>query len=164
MLESITLDGFNVTASIDAYLHHCLFRVDGVFDDYGEGMSYEIVNNNLIKIYDGLLINQGRFLRITPGTYEEIQIANGEVGVNRKDLIVAHFETDGDNEIHDIRVLQGSDDGTIPEITTSNTFNGGTINEVPLYLVSIEGINIASVDKQFSKAFTFNNAVFYEDD
>ena len=76
MLENITLNESNVTASIDAYIHHCLFGYNGVFK-CGQQLKCEIINNNLVKIYDGLFINQGRFFRIAPGSYEEIKLENG---------------------------------------------------------------------------------------
>lgn len=148
MLERITLEGANVSAEIDAFIHHFMFGYDGVFK-YGNKLNYEVVTNNLIKIKDGLIINQGRFIRIVPGSYEEIMIENGVTGTTRKDLIVVHFETDGINEIHDIRVIRGEDDGSVPSFVTGDTFNGSTVNELPLYLVTLNGINIETIEKQF---------------
>ena len=68
-------------------------------------------------MYDGLFVNQARFYRIVPGSYEEVNISNGIVGQKRYDLIVSHFETNGVTETHDIRVLKGGNDGKIPEHT-----------------------------------------------
>lgn len=147
MLENITLNESNVTASIDAYIHHCLFGYNGVFK-CSQQLKCEIINNNLLKIYDGLFINQGRFYRIAPGSYEEIKLENGVVGQKRYDLIVSHFETDGVNEKHEIKVISGEGE-TIPQYTNSDTFNGGTVSEMPLYLVEIDGISIKSVKSQF---------------
>ena len=156
MLENITLNESNVTASIDAYIHHCLFGYNGVFK-CGQQLKCEIINNNLLKIYDGLFINQGRFYRIAPGSYEEIKLENGVVAVSptttqsatkRYDLIVSHFETDGVNEKHEIKVISGEGE-TVPQYTDSDTFNGGTVSEMPLYLVEIDGISIKSVKSQF---------------
>ena len=127
MLENITLNESNVTASIDAYIHHCLFGYNGVFK-CGQQLKCEIINNNLLKIYDGLFINQGRFYRIAPGSYEEIKLENGVVGQKRYDLIVSHFETDGVNEKHEIKVISGEGE-TVPQYTDSDTFNGGTVVE-----------------------------------
>lgn len=158
MLESITLNGFNVQASVDAYLHHCWFGYEGVFK-YGEEIRCETVSNNILKLYDGLFVNQGRFYRIVPGSYEEVNISNGIVGQKRYDLIVSHFETNGVTETHDIRVLKGGNDGKIPEHTVSDTFNGGTVNEFPLYLVEIDGINITKVTRKFKYIISFHEAL-----
>lgn len=149
MFEAITLESSSVSAEIDAYLHHLTFGYDGVFS-FGNKLVAEIVTNNLIKIKDGLIINQGRFIRIVPDSYEEIMIENGVSGVNRTDLIVLHFETDGINETMDIRVLKGPEGGAEPEAVTGDTFTGSTVNEMPLYAVHIEGINIVSIEKRFN--------------
>lgn len=160
MLENITLDQSEVTAEIDAYIHHVVLQKEGVFN-YGQALKCEVVNNNLLKLYDGLFVNQGRFFRIVPGSYEEIKIANGVVGQTRYDLIVSHFETDGVNETHEIKVIQGDVNGNKPTATTSDTFSGGTINEVPLFLVKLNGINIEEVTKQFEYMPTLNKTLQY---
>ena len=167
MLEPITLERSNVSAEIDAYIHHLTIGFDGVFK-YGNKFDAEIITNNLIKIKDGLAINQGRYIRIVPGSYEEISIANGIVGVNRTDLIVLHFETDGVTETHDIRVLKGEEGGAEPLITTGDTFTGATVNEIPLYAVKLEGINIVGVERKFnyiiSQAQMARGAVYFIED
>ena len=62
-VEAITLTGKEVSASIDAYLFDALYSADGIFTK-GNQMKASIVSNNKIRIADGLLINQGHFLRI----------------------------------------------------------------------------------------------------
>lgn len=62
-VEAITLTGKEVSASIDAYLFDALYSVDGIFTK-GNQMEASIVSNNKVRIADGLLINQGHFLRI----------------------------------------------------------------------------------------------------
>lgn len=139
MLEAITLDGSNISASIDAYVHDYFIDCEGVFKK-GNELDYEIVSKNLIKIYDGLTINKGRFLRIYPGTYEEMKIDNSSPDVKRIDLIVIHFETDGVTETLDIRVIKGENDGRKPKIISGDIFNGDLINQVELYAVHVDGI------------------------
>ena len=78
----------------------------------------------------------------------ENKLENGVVGQKRYDLIVSHFETDGVNEKHEIKVISGEGE-TIPQYTNSDTFNGGTVSEMPLYLVEIDGISIKSIKSQF---------------
>lgn len=164
MLEPITLESSNVSAEIDAYIHYLTIGYDGVFK-FGNKFDAEIVTNNLIKIKDGLAINQGRYIRIVPGSYEEIMIENGISGINRTDLIVLHFETDGVVETHDIRVIKGEEGGAEPICTTGDTFTGATVNEIPLYAVKLGGINIVSVERRFnyliSQAQMAIGAVYY---
>lgn len=156
MLEAITLNGSNVTAELDAYIHDNVFNYNGVFD-YGNKLEASITSNNVITLKDGLLISQGRFLRIKPGTTEQVKIKSGRSGVTRKDLIVAHFETDGSNEIYDIRVLTGVDNGDVPKHAQGNTFVGDRVNELPLYIVNINGINIENIEKQFEIVYSLSS-------
>lgn len=148
MIENINLDGANVSAELHALMYDYVYGYNGVFN-YGQKLAHEIVSNNEIRIKDGLLINQGRFMRITTGSYEAISISNGTTGANRIDLIVAHFETDGINEIHDIRVIKGTG-STEPTPTKGNTFTGATVNEMPLYAVHLTGLAITNVVPKFT--------------
>lgn len=148
MIENINIDGQNVSAELHALMYDYLYGYDGVFN-YGKKLSHEVISNNEIRINDGLIISQGRFMRIVTGSYESIAIENGTSGVNRCDLIVAHFETDGINETYDIRVIKGTG-ASEPSYRTGDTFNGATVHEMPLYAVHIEGLNIASVEQKFS--------------
>ena len=87
-------------------------------------------------------------MRIVTGSYEAIPIENGTSGVNRIDLIVARFETDGIIEKHSIRVIKGAGT-TEPTPTQGNTFDGAMVNEMPLYAVHITGLTITSVVQKF---------------
>ncbi|MFR1666198.1 MAG: hypothetical protein ACLSU4_07900 [Streptococcus salivarius] len=104
-VEAITLTGKEVSASIDAYLFDALYSVDGIFTK-GNQMEASIVSNNKIRIADGLLINQGHFLRIKPGMYCDVPIENGTQNMKRCDCIVAQFKIDESGESHDIVVIK----------------------------------------------------------
>lgn len=146
MIENINLDKSQVSAELHGYMYDAIHGKSGVFD-YGNKLAYELVSNNEIKLKDGLILNYGRFMRVV-GT-ESLTIANGISGSTRYDLIVAHFETDGINEIHDIRVLKGETDGQLPELTQEDIYNGGSIYELPLYSVYINGLNVETITPLF---------------
>ena len=154
MIENINLDKSQVSAELHGYMYDAIHGKSGVFD-YGNKLAYELVSNNEVKIKDGLLLNYGRFMRVV-GT-ESLSIANGISGSSRYDLIVAHFETDGINEIHDIRVLQGEADGQLPEPTQTNIYNGGTVYELPLYSIYINGLNVETITPLFDILFSITD-------
>ena len=154
MIENINLNGATVSAELHGYMYTGIYGYHGVFD-YGSNLSAEIVSNNEIKIKDGLLCNYGRFMRITGS--ESVSIANGKTGVKRTDLIVAHFESDGIKEKHDIRVIQGANGGNVPAFTESDIYDGGTVSELPLYKVNIDGLTITSVQPYFTKLISFDD-------
>ena len=168
MIENINLDKSQVSAELHGYMYDAIHGKSGVFD-YGNKLAYELVSNNEIKIKDGLILNRGRFMRVVGA--ESLSIANGVSGTRRYDLIVAHFETDGINETHDIRVIKGETDGQLPATTQEDIYNGGAIYELPLYSVFINGLNVETITPLFdilisfdklknTKLSIFNNAGF----
>ena len=148
MIENINIEESTVYAGLHAFMYDYLWGYNGVFD-YGSKLACTIVSNNNVRIGDGLLINQGRFMRVLG--YENLTIENGTSGQNRKDLIVAHFETDGVTETHDIRVIQGETgtNAVAPTPIKGDTLNGATVNELALYVVNVEGLTIKSIEPQF---------------
>ena len=156
MIENINITGHEVSAALHALMNDSVYGYNGVFN-YGEKLACEIVSNNEIRIKDGLLLNQGRFMSIKTSTYESLAIENGVSGVNRTDLIVAHFETDGITETHELRIIKGAAGGSEPTHTTGNTFTGARVNELPLYAVKLEGLNIVSVEQKFTLIDSLKN-------
>lgn len=161
-VEPITLTGKEVSASIDAYLFDALYSVDGIFTK-GKQMKAAIVSNNKIRLSDGLLINQGHFLRIRPGMYYDVAIENGTQNMKRCDCIVAQFKIDENGESHDIIVVQGTPGATetIPSLTKDDLENGGSLRQIELFRVHLNGINITSVDRIAKTVHSFSDAVFF---
>ena len=147
MIENINLNGATVSAELHGYMYNGVYGYNGVLDS-GSKLSAEIISNNEIKIKDGLLCNAGRFMRIVGS--ESVAIANGTSGVSRTDLIVAHFETNGITEMHDIRVIQGTAGGAVPTYANDDIYNGGTVHELPLYEVHLNGLTVESLVQKFS--------------
>lgn len=146
MIEHINLNKASVTAELHGYMYSALYGYHGVLK-YGSELSVDIVSNNQLTLNDGLLVNSGRFMKINGN--ETIVIENGTSGATRIDLIVAHFETDGINETHDIRVIKGEVNGDAPTPTIEDIYNGGLVAEMPLYEVHINGLNIEKIVKRF---------------
>ena len=148
MIEAITLKGANVSAFQDAMIHDAVFKQNGVFR-YGSNLEAVIKTNNLVSLKDGIFVFQGRYARIKSGATEDVRIKNSRSGVTRKDLIVLHFETDGFTEKMDIRCITGEENGNVPAHATGDSLAGTTTVEMPLYVVSLNGLSIESVTRQF---------------
>lgn len=119
----------------------------------GNELKAEIQSNNLIKIYDGDLIMQGRHSYIPASDSDNVTINNGSQGMNRKDLIVARYTKDSTGvEDVTLQVVQGtatSGTATAPGYTDGDILKGATAKDFPLYEVSLTGINITEVKKLF---------------
>lgn len=121
----------------------------------GNKLSASVISNNLIRILDGDILMQGRHICLKRDTYEEVSISNGLQGLNRNDLIVARYTKDANTGVEDVSfvVLQGvSTEGKAsdPEHTVGDIFAGDILHEMPLYRVSLTGLNVEAVVPLFS--------------
>ena len=142
----------HIYAEDDAAVFQTMFGEDGV-SSIGQACKATVLSNNKVRVADGVICVGGHFARIPYGEYEDCEIANGQSGKNRNDIIVARFETTGTGGIdtYTCEVKQGTpgDAATDPELTQDNLYNGGKVRELPLYRVKIEGISIVAVEQMF---------------
>ena len=156
-LKGLTLntppeEAAHIYAEDDAAIFQSIAGEDGVFT-IGQQCKATTLSNNKVRIADGVLIVGGHFARIPYGKYEDCEIANGESGKKRNDIIVAVFETTGTGGIDEMRctVKKGVAGTTAvdPELTQDDIYNNGKIREMPLYRVKIEGLSIVAVEPMF---------------
>ena len=142
----------HIYAEDDAAVFQTMFGEDGV-SSIGQACKATELPNNKVRVAGGVVCVGGHFARIPYGEYEDCEIANGQSGKNRNDIIVARFETTGTGGIdtYTCEVKQGTpgDAATDPELTQDNLYNGGKVRELPLYRVKIEGISIVAVEQMF---------------
>lgn len=121
------------------------------------------ITNNLIKIKDGCLVNQGRNINIAVNDYEECEIDNGIQALKRNDLIVIRYEKNADTGIETAStiVIKGVSGETAvdPEYTEGNIFNGDNVDDFPLYRVKLEGLNITAVEPLFNTIVSFKGLI-----
>lgn len=145
--------GRAVSPAADGSLYSKIFGSGCYVLSGGNELKAEIQSNNLIKIYDGDLIMQGRHSYIPASDSDNVTINNGSQGMNRKDLIVARYTKDSTG-VEDVmlQVVQGtatSGAATAPGYTDGDILKGATAKDFPLYEVSLTGINITEVKKLF---------------
>lgn len=111
----------------------------------GSKFSAELTDVNTVTIGDGEGIMQGVHFRIEPGESETVNIANGQVGYYRRDLICARYTKNSLTGIESVSlvVLQGEESASNPVEPTYNEgdiLDGATVADFPLYMVSLNGI------------------------
>ena len=124
--------------------------------EYGKKFSPSIINNNLVRIHDGMCINQGTQMGIEPNDYEDVIIENGVSGSKRNDLIVMRYERNADTSIEkaSLVVIKGTagETATDPSYISGNILDGGDlIDDMPLFRVKIESLTITAVEKLFKE-------------
>ena len=122
----------------------------------GAKFAATVVSNNSVSIADGEALMQGRFIKMTMGTSESVSIDNGTSGMKRNDLIVIRYSKNAGTGIETaaLAVIKGTPDATTPvdpEYTKGDITDGtDLVNDMPLYRVSLDGINIDSLTQLFA--------------
>lgn len=120
--------------------------------DYGAKFAPTIVDNNTVRIGNGMLIHQGTQMGIDIDSYEDVIIENGSSGYNRNDIIVMRYTKNRDTQIESISlvVMKGTPSNTTPvdpTYTTTNILDGtGLSTDVPICRVRLSSLTITSVD------------------
>lgn len=120
--------------------------------DYGAKFAPTIVDNNTVRIGNGMLIHQGTQMGIDIDSYEDVIIENGSSGYNRNDLIVMRYTKNRNTQIESISlvVMKGTPSNKTPvdpTYTTTNILDGtGLSTDVPICRVRLSSLTITSVD------------------
>lgn len=117
----------------------------------GNQLDPVVQSSNKIQIKDGALMYQGALFSVKVGTVDEVTIANGSQGMQRKDLIVARYTYDaGENkESGTWAVIQGTpaaSNPVTPAYAEGDIQAGDTTVECPVFIVTLNGINITGVE------------------
>lgn len=143
----------HVYAEDDAAIYQSIFGSDGVLT-IGQQCESQVISNNKVRVKDGVIVVGGHIARIPYGDYCDCEIANGQSGKNRNDIIIAKFVSTGTGGIDTMtcEVKQGTvttDAATDPVLTQEDLYESGKIREMPLYRVKIEGLSIVGVEPMF---------------
>lgn len=127
----------------------------------GNKFAASIISNNKVKVLDGDLMMQGRHVRLNENTYVELDFENGTQGYKRNDLIVARYTKDNTTGVEscNLVVIKGTPSTSAasdPAYTTGDIINDHvSVNDMPLYRVPFDGINMQSLVPLFSTMLTF---------
>ena len=149
----------HVTSEQDRDVHIGMIGSGSYVLQTGKRMTAEISSNNEIKVRDGVLMHQGCAASIQKNTYDSLSIVNGSQGMKRIDLIVARYERNKNTGVESLtlKVLKGtpaSANPATPAYTTGDIQAGDYIADMPMYKVTLDGINITKLEKQFQTVET----------
>ena len=145
----------HVTAEQDQDVNEGIFDTGSFVLKTGSQLAAELVSNNEIKVRDGVLVIQGCTAVIKKNTYDPVTIANGSQGMKRIDLIVARYNKNEETKIEEVtlKVIQGTPNAStaaVPTYKTGDIQSGDLVADMPLYKVTLDGLNVTSVDKMFT--------------
>ena len=137
----------HVTAEDAGVLNAVILGPGQYVMDYSNELQALVVSNNLVRVLDGVIMMQGRQIRIEENTNVELPIENGTSGYKRNDLIVARYTKDASTGVEEANlvVIKGTattGDAADPTYTSGNILAGAIQNDMPLYRIPIDGINV----------------------
>lgn len=120
-----------------------------------------IISNNQVRVNGGDILMQGRHIRMEANTYADLYFDNGTNNYKRVDIIAVRYtkNTETDVEEAELVVIKGVQSNTTPELpahTDGDIVNGNALlNEMPLYKVTFDGINMTGITKLFETVPTW---------
>lgn len=154
MADNLLITGYwgepHVTAENDRGFNAAVFGSGRFILPVGEQMRAEYIGNNTVRVYDGKLLDGGALAGIPAGKYIDLLIPEAGQGMKRNDLIVFQYSKDSSTliETGSIVVVSGTEtSGTAsdPALTQQDILTDlATIDQMPLYRVSVTGASIAS--------------------
>ena len=158
----------HVTAADQASLFMGAIRGDSFVMDAGQNFKAEVITNNLVRIYDGEMVIQGRHVKLETGLYIDVTIENGTQGYLRNDLIVARYAKDSETgvETFGFAVIKGTPaetDPTDPEYATADINEGTLLHEEPMIRVPLDGLNVCELEVLFVPQKSIYASMFHAD-
>lgn len=138
----------HVTAADHGALYAALFGSGQYVLGKGNKLAASVIASNTVRVYDGDLVMQGRYARLNEGSYVDLAIETGTLGMKRNDLIVARYTKNESSGVEavDLVVIKGElaeSEPVDPEYTSGDLMNQHAIlSDMPLYRVPIDGINV----------------------
>lgn len=121
----------------------------------GKQLAAELITNNSVRIFDGVMVYGGLRDSIAANKYYDISIDNGSQGKNRNDIIVRRYTKDDDSigkATSAFAIVKGiATDGEAmdPEIEATDIRGGALEHNMLLYRIRLEGLNIVAVEPLF---------------
>lgn len=141
----------HITSQQDRQKHQGIWGTGAYILNTGNNLETVVQSSNNIQIKDGALMSQGALFSVKVGTVDEVTIANGSQGMMRKDVIVARYTYNqgANTEKAEWAVVQGTPAASnpqIPQITEGDIQAGDATVDTSVFIVTLDGINITSVD------------------
>lgn len=140
----------HVTSDDDRHLHAGTFGEGKYILNTASKLNATNPSSNVIRLAKGDLMFQGCHARIED--YEDVELTPGNEGYNRIDLICCQYRKAGGVESTELVVYQGTpavSNPTTPTPTYSgnNILDGAEIADMPLYKITITGVNVSKIER-----------------
>ncbi len=156
----------HVKAKDDASLMQAIYGGDSVVLDRNNAFACDVISNNIIRVYDGEALMQGRYIKMDKGNYVDLNIDNGHTGYRRIDVIAIEYSKNEETNIEEANlvVVKGSEtqqeEANVPSLIEGDTVDGSaSTNQMALYHVKIDGLSIVDVTQVYTIGQDFQTIV-----
>ena len=136
----------HATAEQAAGLNAGILGLDDYVLDVHDKFEITVVSANKVTVGTGELVMQGR--HVSQGTPEDLIVTNGSQGQKRNDLIVCRYAKGSQSvESAELVVVRGKPTTGTPKdpaLNTTSPLDGGTIYDMALYRIPLDGIAIGT--------------------
>ena len=143
----------HISSDDKAIIHQAKFGKSDMVFDWGDVLKCTMGSANKATIGTGCASIQGLDWHITSA--ESVTISNGSQGMNRNDIICAHYhrESKTGNENVALTVLKGSPNATAatdPTIPSGKILSGAVDAYMPLWRIPLNGITVGTPVRLFT--------------
>lgn len=144
--------GTTVTPQMDADLLSGMIGDERLVLKVGKQMEAAIVDNNTVRIYDGVVISQGRDIHVVANTYDDFNIETGTQSATRYDIIGYRLYKSNSKELCETFVRK--DVGEAGIISEEKLRDGADEVYISMYKVKLEGLTITELIPLYTKVLT----------
>lgn len=160
MIESEVIDARcgepHVTPEQIADVNIGTYGSDNYVLSTGNKVKAELITNNSVRVYDGVMVYGGIRDAIPVNKYYDVAIDNGAQGKNRNDIIVRRY-TKEEGSSGKASAVFAVVNGTAttgaaadPVIADTDIRAGALTHDMPLHRIRLEGLNIVAVEPLFN--------------
>ena len=140
----------HVTSDDDRHLHAGTFGEGKYILNTASKLNATNPSSNVIRLAKGDIMFQGCHARIED--YEDVDLNPGTEGYSRIDLICCQYKKVGGVESTELVVYQGTPAVSNPTTPTptyqdNNILDGADIADMPLYKITIAGVNVSKIER-----------------
>lgn len=160
----------DISATDFASIFNALIGDQSGILDYRNKLKLEIVNNNTVRLLDGVYSLKGYILYVEEDTNIPLTIESGTLGMNRIDAVVATYHKNGKGDGDDLlefEVVRGepsSGTANVPKVVTGDINATALKHQEIIYLVEIQGTSIkklTSLNNVFKNIDEMNKEIAY---
>lgn len=117
--------------------------------EYDQNLKVQMLTATKVRVFGGAYVTQGNYVELNVGSYVDLDLASGETGLNRKDLICGRYQRDEEGNVtNSVVIVAGTPSQTSssdPDIFIGDiNSEGAVIHDTPIARVEYIGTAVSA--------------------